>query len=70
MTLTNADIAQKVAGDCGFLKGDAAGIIEKLLRIMNGTLAAGEDVIDVQEIVDKRGILYDTDVVDSCPAIV
>ncbi len=34
MTLTKANIAQKIADDCGFMKGEASEIIEKLLEIM------------------------------------
>jgi integration host factor subunit alpha len=45
MTLTKADIAEKIAGDCGFMKGEAIEIVEKLLDIMKKTLIAGEDVM-------------------------
>jgi integration host factor subunit alpha len=45
MTVTKADIAEKIANDCGFMKGEAAEIIEKLLEIMKTRLAAGEDVM-------------------------
>ncbi|MGB6067643.1 MAG: integration host factor subunit alpha [Desulfomonilaceae bacterium] len=45
MTLTKADIAQKIADDCGFMKGEASEIMEKLLDIMKTTLIAGEDVM-------------------------
>jgi len=45
MTLTKADIAQKIADDCGFMKGEAAEIVEKLLEIMKNRLASGEDVM-------------------------
>src|SRR5208283_5150834 len=45
MTLTKAHIAQKIADDCGFMKGEAAEIIEKLLDIMKKRLIAGEDVM-------------------------
>jgi len=45
MTLTKADIAQKIAGDCGFMKGEAAEIVEKLLGIIKGKLIVGEDVM-------------------------
>ncbi len=45
MTLTKADIAQKIANDAGFMKHEAAEIVEKLLEIMKGRLAAGEDVM-------------------------
>jgi integration host factor subunit alpha len=45
MTLTKADIAQKIANDCGFMKGEASEIIEKLLEIMKKRLIAGEDIM-------------------------
>ena len=45
MTLTKADLAQKVADDCGFMKGEAQEIVEKLLEIMKARLAEGEDVM-------------------------
>jgi len=45
MTITKADLAEKVAGDCGFMKGEAIEIIEKLLDTMKKTLIAGEDVM-------------------------
>ena len=45
MTLTKADIAEKIANDAGFMKHEAAEIVEKLLEIMKTRLAAGEDVM-------------------------
>jgi integration host factor subunit alpha len=45
MTITKADLAQKVADDCGFMKGEAQEIVEKLLDIVKGRLIAGEDVM-------------------------
>ncbi len=45
MTLTKAQIAQKIADDCGFMKGEAIEILENLLEIMRNRLIAGEDVI-------------------------
>lgn len=45
MTLTKADVAQKVADDCGFMKREAAEIVDQILDIMKETLAAGEDVM-------------------------
>lgn len=45
MALTKADIAQKIADDCGFMKGEAAELLEKLLEIMKIRLIAGEDVM-------------------------
>ena len=34
MTLTKADIAKKIKDGCGFMKGEATEIIEKLLDMM------------------------------------
>ena len=45
MTLTKADIAKKIADDCGFMKGEASEIVEKLLEIMKASLISGEDVM-------------------------
>jgi integration host factor subunit alpha len=45
MTMTKADIAQKIANDCGFMKGEAAEILEKLLDVMKNCLIVGEDVM-------------------------
>jgi integration host factor subunit alpha len=45
LTLTKADIAQKIADDCGFMKGEASEIIERLLDVMKSRLIAGEDVM-------------------------
>jgi integration host factor subunit alpha len=45
MTLTKADIAKKIADDCGFMKGEATEIVEKLLEIIKAKLIAGEDVM-------------------------
>ena len=45
MTLTKADIAKKIADDCGFMKGEATEIIEKLLDLIKARLIAGEDVM-------------------------
>ena len=45
MTMTKADLAKKVADDCGFMKGEAAEIVEKLLGIIKERLIAGEDVM-------------------------
>jgi integration host factor subunit alpha len=45
MTFTKALIAKKIADDCGFMKGEAEEIFEKLLEIMKARLAAGEDVM-------------------------
>ena len=45
MTLTKADIAEKVANDAGFMKHEAADILEKMLEIMKKRLIAGEDLM-------------------------
>jgi integration host factor subunit alpha len=45
MTLTKADIAKKIADDCGFMKGEATEVFEKLLDIIKKRLIAGEDVM-------------------------
>ena len=45
MALTKADLAKKIGDDCGFMKGEAAEIIERLLDIIKARLIAGEDVI-------------------------
>jgi integration host factor subunit alpha len=45
MTLTKADIAQKVANDCGYMKHEAAEIVDTLLEIMKRSLVSGEDVM-------------------------
>ena len=45
MTLTKANIAQKIADDCGFMKGEASEIIEKLLEIIKNCLIVGEGVM-------------------------
>ncbi len=45
MTLTKARIYQKIADDCGFMKGEAAEVLEKFLEIMKKRLIAGEDVM-------------------------
>ena len=45
MTLTKAGISQRIADDCGFMKGEAAEVLEKLLEIIKNRLASGEDVM-------------------------
>jgi integration host factor subunit alpha len=45
MALTKADIAKKIADDCGFMKGEAAEIVEKILDIIKNSLIQGEDVM-------------------------
>lgn len=38
MTLTKADIAQKIADDCEFMRNQAAEVLENLLDIMRQSL--------------------------------
>ncbi|MGO9568840.1 MAG: integration host factor subunit alpha, partial [Desulfomonilaceae bacterium] len=45
MTFTKALIAKKIADDCGFMKGEAEEIFEKMLEIMKAKLVAREDVM-------------------------
>jgi integration host factor subunit alpha len=45
MTLTKADIAQKIADDCGFMKGEATEVFEKILDIIKTSSIAGEGVM-------------------------
>jgi integration host factor subunit alpha len=45
MTFTKALIAKKIADDCGFMKGEAVEIFEKMLNIMKAKLVAGEDLM-------------------------
>jgi integration host factor subunit alpha len=45
MTLTKAEIALKVAENCGFMRIESSEIVEKLLEIMKSKLIAGEDVM-------------------------
>jgi integration host factor subunit alpha len=45
MTITKADLAQKVADDCGFMKGEATEIVEKLLEIIKSNLVQGDEVM-------------------------
>lgn len=45
MTLTKADVAQKIADDCGFMRNEAAEVLEKLLDIMKQSLISGEEVM-------------------------
>jgi len=45
MTITKALIAKKIADDCGFMKGEAVEIFEKMLEIMKAKLIAGEDLM-------------------------
>jgi integration host factor subunit alpha len=45
MTLTKANIAQRIADDCGFMRGEAAEVSEKHLDIMKKKLIVGEDIM-------------------------
>jgi len=45
MTLTKADIAEKIANNCGFMKGEALETMEKILELMKSKLITGEDVM-------------------------
>ena len=45
MTLTKEAIAKKIADDCGFMKGEAMEVFEKLLEIMKERLITGEDIM-------------------------
>jgi integration host factor subunit alpha len=45
MALTKMDIATKIADDCGFSKGEAIEIVDKLLDIIKTSLIQGEDVM-------------------------
>jgi hypothetical protein len=41
--LTKADIAEKIATECGFIKHEASEIVDKLLETRKNRLIAGED---------------------------
>jgi hypothetical protein len=45
MNLNKADIAQRIAEDCGFMKHEAREILELLLEIIKKRLIAGGDVM-------------------------
>ena len=45
MTLTKADIIQKIADGCGFSKGESSEIVEKILDIIKTSFIQGEDVM-------------------------
>ena len=45
MTLTKDHLAKKIADDCGFMKGEASEIIEKVLEVIKQSLISGEDVM-------------------------
>jgi len=43
--LSGVDIAQKIANDCGFMKNEAAEVLEKLLDIMKNRLISGQNIM-------------------------
>jgi integration host factor subunit alpha len=45
MTLTKADLGQKVAENCGFARVEAYEVVDKILEIIKGKLIVGEDVM-------------------------
>jgi integration host factor subunit alpha len=45
MTVTKADIAKKIADDCGFMKGEAMEVFAKMLEIIKARLIVREDVM-------------------------
>jgi integration host factor subunit alpha len=45
MALNKGDIARRIAEDCGFMKREAAEILEKLLEIIKKQLMTGESVL-------------------------
>ena len=45
MAPTEADLAQRVEDDCGFMKHEAQKIVERPLEIVKSDLVAGEDVM-------------------------
>lgn len=45
MTLTKIQITQKIANDCGFMRNEAAEVLEKLLEIVKRKLISGEDIM-------------------------
>ena len=62
MTLTKADIVQKIADGCGFSKGESTEIVEKILDIIKTSFIQGEDVMisgfgkwSVKEKKSRRG---------------
>ncbi len=46
--MTKADIATKIADECGFMKGEAIEIVEKILDIVKDCLRQGmtADILD------------------------
>ena len=45
MTLTKADLINRLQNHCGFSKTQSTQIIENILELIKGTLASGEDVM-------------------------
>jgi integration host factor subunit alpha len=45
MTLTKADLAKKIADDCGFMRGEASELVEKVLDLIKESLISGDDVM-------------------------
>lgn len=45
MTITKADLAQKVANDCGFMGCEVMEIVDKSLEIMMARLEEGKDAM-------------------------
>jgi len=45
MALTKADLAQRAAENCRFMKVEAAEIVEKILDMIKSLLTVGEDVM-------------------------
>jgi integration host factor subunit alpha len=45
MALTKSDIATRIADDCGFSKGEAILIVDKLLDIIKNSLIRKEEVL-------------------------
>ena len=45
MTVTKADIAQQIADNCGFLRGEAAEIMDRLLDLIKASLVSGDGVM-------------------------
>ncbi len=62
MTLTKAQIVEKISTRTGFIKNKSSETVETLLEIMKETLASGEDVLIsgfgkfcVKEKLERRG---------------
>ena len=62
MSLTKAGIIQQITKETGLPKNEASHAVERLLKILKGTLASGEDVLisglgkfRVREKSERRG---------------